>query len=55
MICLSGSVVSTMASTCDWASLSSTAPEWMRGGKTDGRMVPVTELMNQEHISIVER
>lgn len=43
MLCLSGSVASIMTSTCDWASLSSTVPVWMRGGKMDGRMVPATE------------
>lgn len=43
MLCLSGSAVSTMTSTCDLASLSLTVPVWTRGGEMDGRMVPATE------------
>ncbi len=44
ILSLSGSVASIMTSTSGWASLSSTAPVWTRGGETDGKMVPVTEL-----------
>lgn len=48
MLCLSGSVVSIMTSTCDWASLSSTVPVSTRGGKMDGRTVPATEPLRVE-------
>lgn len=48
MHCLSGSAVSIMTSMCDWASLSSTVPVWMRGGEMDGRMVPVTEAVKSK-------
>lgn len=51
---LSGSVVSIMTSMSGWESPSSTAPVWMRGGGTDGRMGPVTKLMQTgAHISSV--
>lgn len=40
---LSGSAGSTTTSMSGWASLNSTAPVWTRGGKTAGRMDPVTE------------
>ena len=56
MLFLSGSVVSIMTSTSGWASRSSTAPVWTRGGKMDGKMVPVTETPpSGAHISIVEK
>lgn len=45
MLCLSGSAVSIMTSTCDLASLSLTVPVWTRGGEMDGRMVPATEVV----------
>lgn len=55
MLFLSGSVVSTTTSMSGWASLSSTAPVWMRGGRTDGKTAPVTKLVRREaNISIVQ-
>lgn len=55
MLFLNGSVVSIMTSMSGWASLSSTAPVWMRGGKMDGKMAPVTKpVQSGVHISAVQ-
>lgn len=56
MLFLNGSVVSIMTSMSGWARLSSTAPVWMRGGRMDGKMAPVTKLVRSgAHSSSVEK